>query len=72
MIDHVLEIGMAEQKKLKPAELVPDEQQVAAIRAGFVEEQMEPCLAWPRPVWECTMAAATPTALYACAEGSAN
>lgn len=69
MIDHVLAIGMEEQRKNKPAEYVPTEEQVATIRAKLVAQQMESCLAWPRPVWECTMAAATVTALYACAGG---
>jgi hypothetical protein len=69
MIDHVLEIGMAEQRKNKPAEYVPTEAQVADIRAKMVEQQMDECLAWPRPVWQCTMDATTVTALYGCAEG---
>ena len=69
MIDHVLAIGMEEQRKQKPAEYVPTEQQVADIRAKLVEQQLEPCLAWPRPVWECTMAAPSVSALYACGEG---
>ncbi|HUQ08463.1 MAG TPA: hypothetical protein VM261_38495 [Kofleriaceae bacterium] len=70
MIDHVLQIGMEEQRKTKPAEYVPTEAQVADIRAKMVEKQLEPCLEWPRPVWECTMAAPTVAALYACAEGN--
>jgi hypothetical protein len=70
MIDHVLEIGMAEQRKNKPAEYVPTEAQVADIRAKMVEQQMDECLAWPRPVWECTIAATTIAALYTCAEGA--
>jgi hypothetical protein len=69
MIDHVLQIGMEEQRKTKPAEYVPTEAQVADIRAGLVAQQLQPCLAWPRPVWECTMAAPTVAALYDCAEG---
>jgi hypothetical protein len=69
MIDHVLEIGMAEQRKNKPAEYVPTEAQVADIRAKMVAQQMDECLAWPRPVWECTIAAPTIEALYKCAEG---
>jgi hypothetical protein len=70
MIDHVLEIGMAEQRKNKPAEYVPTEAQVADIRAKMVEQQMDQCLAWPRPVWECTIASTTIEALYKCAEGA--
>ena len=71
MIDHVLQVGMEEQRKQKPAEFVPTDAQVAEIRAKMVEQQMEPCLAWPRPVWDCTMTAPTIAALYACAEGTA-
>ena len=67
MIDHVLEIGMAEQRAQKPAEYVPTQEQVTKIREKLAAEQLEPCLAWPRPVWECTVAAVTVSALYACA-----
>lgn len=68
MIDHVLAIGMEEQRKQKPAEYVPTEQQVAQIRASLVEQQLAPCLEWPRPVWECTMTAQSVASLYTCAE----
>ncbi len=68
MIDHVLAIGMEEQRKQKPAEFVPTEQQVAQIRASLVEQQLAPCLEWPRPVWACTMTATSVAALYTCAE----
>jgi hypothetical protein len=69
MIDHVLAVGMEEQKKNKPKEWVPTEAQVADIRASLMKQQMEPCLEWPRPVWACTMAATTVASLYSCAEG---
>jgi hypothetical protein len=70
MIDHVLQIGMAEQRKAKPAEYVPTDAQVAEIRVKLAAEQLQPCLAWPRPVWECTIAATTMAALFACGEGT--
>ncbi len=68
MIDHVLAIGMAAQRAQKPAEYVPTEAQVAAIRARLVADQLDECLTWSRPVWECTVAAQTVDALPHCAE----
>lgn len=69
MIDHVLAVGMDEQREQKKAEYVPTDEQVAEIRAKMVEQQLPQCLEWPRPVWECTMAATSVASLYACAEG---
>jgi hypothetical protein len=71
MIDHVLELGMAQQRASKPPEYVPSEEQVAKIRQQLVAEQLSACLAWSRPQWECVMASTTIEALYTCAEGEA-
>ncbi len=71
MIDHVLAIGMADQRARKAPELVPTAEQVATIRADMLEEQLAPCLAMPRPQWACALAARTMPALYSCGGGSA-
>jgi hypothetical protein len=68
MIDHVLEVGMAQQRAQKAADYVPTEAQVAAIRQRLVQDQLAACLAWPRPQWDCVMASTTVETLYACAE----
>jgi hypothetical protein len=69
VFDHYLAVGMEEQRKNKPAELVPTEAQLADIRTKLLAEEMDGCLTWPRPVWACAMAATTVTGFYACAEG---
>ena len=66
MIDHVLAVGNADMRSKKPPEQWPTEEQLAAIRAKLVEDQLEACLAWDRPSYECVMAAETVDALYAC------
>src|SRR5258705_8835303 len=44
LIDHELEVGMADQRARKPSDLVPTADQVAALRAKLVAEQVDPCL----------------------------
>lgn len=68
MIDHVLEIGMAQQRASKPADYVPTPEQVAQIRQRLVIDQLSACLAWSRTQWQCVMTATTIETLYACAE----
>src|SRR5690606_37670343 len=68
-IDHFLAVGVEEQRQLKGADFTPTEQQVAELRALLLEEQMESCLTWPRPVWECTLAATSVQAFYVCGGG---
>lgn len=70
MIDHVLELGMAQQRAQKKPEHVPTEAQVAVIRERLVADQLSACLAWGRPQYACVMASTTVEGLYACAEGT--
>ncbi len=65
--DHVFAIGMAEQRAIKPDDYVPTEAQLAEIRTRMLPGHLRECLAWPRPVWACTLAATSMEALYACA-----
>lgn len=65
-IDHTLAVGMAEQRASKPADYVPTDEQVAAIRAKLIASK--PCAELTRPQWECALAAATRDALYRCAQ----
>jgi len=68
MIDHVLEVGLAQQRASKAPEHVPTKEQVAAIRERLVADQLSACLAWSRSQWDCVMASTTVETLYACAE----
>lgn len=68
MIDHVLEIGMAQQRASKPPDYVPTPEQVAQIRQRLVADQLSACLAWSRTQYQCVMASTTVETLYACAE----
>ncbi len=71
MIDHVLEVGLAQQRANKAPEHVPTKEQVAAIRERLVADQLSACLAWSRAQWDCVMASTTVETLYACAEAPA-
>jgi hypothetical protein len=68
MIDHVLDVGMAQQRASKPADYVPTPEQVAKIRERLVIDQLSACLAWSRTQWQCVMTATTVETLYGCAE----
>jgi hypothetical protein len=68
MIDHVLDVGLAQQRANKAPEHVPTKEQVAAIRERLVADQLSACLAWSRSQWDCVMASTTVETLYACAE----
>jgi hypothetical protein len=68
LVDHILAMGMAEQRKAKPADQVPTDEQVATIRAKMVEELVPQCLQFTRASWQCAMAAETQQVLYDCAQ----
>ena len=66
LVEHTLEIGMAQQRATKPADYVPTDDQVGAIRAKLIASK--PCDGLTRPQWECALAASTQDALYRCAQ----
>jgi hypothetical protein len=67
LIGHVLEVGLDEMKKRKPADEVPTDEQVAQLRAKLSAEMMEMCLAWDRASYDCMMTASDTAGLEACA-----
>lgn len=66
LVDHTLAIGLEDQRKNKPAELVPTAEQVAEIRAALITEMTPTCRTLPRPVYACVMAASDREAMIAC------
>ena len=66
LVDHVLVVGISKQRSQVAPELVPTAAQVAAIRAELVVEMVPACVAYPRPVFACAMAAVTTDAVVAC------
>lgn len=67
LIDHVLEVGLADQRASKNPDQVPTDEQVAKVRAKLQAELMDTCLTWDSTVHACMMAAKTSDSLYACA-----
>ena len=68
MIDHILEIQLAEMRARNRPEAVPTPEQVEKIRAGMMKDVTTDCVS--RPDWDCVMAATDATALAACASPS--
>jgi hypothetical protein len=66
MLDHIVDIGHAEQKRTLAPEAVPTDEQIADVkqkqRAGFTQQ----CLSLPRSTFQCAMRAQTPAELQAC------
>lgn len=65
-VEHTLAIGMAQQRATKPADYVPTDEQVGAIRAKLIASR--PCDGMTRGLWRCALAATTQDALYRCAQ----
>jgi len=70
MIGHIMDLGVAEQRKTLPPEQVPTPGQVAAGKKRMVEQGLAECLQLDRPSFACVMAAQEAAALETCA-GSA-
>jgi len=72
LIDHILDLGLARQRREKKPEEVATEEQVAQIRARMHQQQVGECLrGYDRAAWRCAMAATTEEALGACDQASA-
>ena len=66
LVDHVLEVGLGEQRaKVKP-EQAPTAADVAAIRAELAPEMVAACSAYTLEVLACAMAASSSAAIAAC------
>lgn len=66
LVEHTLEVGMAQQRASKPAELVPTADQLGAIRTRLIASR--PCAGLTRPQWQCALDATTQDAMYRCAQ----
>lgn len=66
MIDHIVDIGHAEQKRTLAPDDVPTDEQIAKIKTNQRATNTAPCLELPRPAYDCAMRARTPGELRAC------
>jgi hypothetical protein len=67
LLDHYLELAMAERRATLPAEEVPTEEQVARIRVDMRENAKETCIGRTERVrYECAMMATTTRSLATC------
>ena len=71
LLDHYLELAMAEKRATLPEDQVPTEEQVARIRTAMRDEARESCIGkTERGQFDCAMKAGTTRALATClAEG---
>jgi hypothetical protein len=68
LIDHVLDVGIAHQRRTKKPEEVPTDEQVAQIRGEMRTAMTPECLELDRASFRCAMAAGTDVELAACEE----
>ena len=68
MLDHVVDIGHAEQKRTLDPDLVPTDVQVAKIKQTQREQAMPMCLKLPRTAYRCALASSSAAQLAACDE----
>lgn len=67
LLDHYLELAMAEKRATLPAEQVPTEEQVERIRASMRTQAQEECVGrGERGRYECAMKATTTRGLGVC------
>jgi hypothetical protein len=66
LIDHVIDVGIAHQRRTKKPEEVPTDEQVAQIRTEMRTAMMPECLKLDRASFRCAMQAESDAALAAC------
>jgi hypothetical protein len=69
MLDHIVDIGHAEQKRTLAPDAVPTPEQIAAIKKKQRESSTDACLPLSRGVYECAMRARSPAELGGCEDG---
>ena len=67
LIDHVFDLGVAEQLAIKGADHLASSAQLEVLRDSMHSTMMLECMRFARPAWECAMAATDSTAVSACA-----
>jgi hypothetical protein len=70
LIDHVLDVGIAHQRRTKKPEEVPTDEQVAQIRGEMRTAMTPECLKLDRASFRCAMAASSDTELAVCEESA--
>jgi hypothetical protein len=71
LIDHVVDVGIEQQRRTKKPEEVPTAEQVAQIRDEMRTAMTPECLKLDRAAFRCAMAAATDAELAVCEEQQA-
>jgi hypothetical protein len=66
MLDHIVDLGHAEQKRTLAPDAVPTDQQIAEIKRKQRAEMTDGCVTLPRATYECAMRARSPGELRAC------
>lgn len=70
LLEHFLEVAMAEKRATLPPEQVPTDEQVARIRVQMRDEARKSCIGrTEREHYECLMKARTTRGLNACLAG---
>ena len=70
LIDHVFDLGVAEQLAIKGADHMASSAQLDVLRDTMHSTMMLECMRFPRAAWECAMAATDTTAVSACSPPS--
>jgi hypothetical protein len=71
MLNHVLDLQVAEKRRTVSAEDAPTDEEIATIRAGMIAELTDSCLRLRRADWRCAMDATDVAAFRACAQRAA-
>lgn len=70
LLEHFLEVAMAEKRATLPPEQVPTDEQVARIRVQMRDEARKSCIGrTEREHYDCLMKASTTRGLNACMAG---
>jgi len=69
LLDHVVDIGMAEKKMKLPKEQWPTDEQIATIKDQMNAANNAECMKMPRAMYACAMQATTSVALSTCESG---
>ncbi len=71
LLDHYLDLAMAEKRATLPAEEVPTAEQVARIRVSMREQAREYCIGrTERERYDCALSAPSTRALSECLTGA--
>jgi hypothetical protein len=66
VLGHIVDIGMADQRKRLPPDQAPTDEDVAKARKRTIDGGLEECLKMPRTMYACAMKAQDAAAMKAC------